>query len=200
MSAKQVSVFARLKSFIKRKASLQYKFDLQFYDKKWEGLKGIAEAGRYSIISGYIKYFTSGAHVLDLGCGEGILYERLSSTDFTHYVGVDFSRVAIDNATLLAKQNAQFVVGDLNDLHVGGRFDVIIYNESIYYLKDPLKAIEALRSQLNPGGIFIFSIVDKHGKEQTELWGKIGSILTLLDRTKVINAEGNSWTVQVYRG
>ena len=186
-------------SFIKRKTSQKYRFNLQYESSRWDGLKTLAELGRYSLIVGYARYFSTNGHILDLGCGEGILQEKFSATDYTHYTGVDFSDVAIANANKKGHVNTEYIVGDLNNLTVTGMYDVIIYNESINYLSHPKEAIKRLYHHLNPGGVFIISLVDKHGKEQTGLWEDINSVLVLQERSKVTNLEGNSWTVQVYK-
>ena len=199
MSQKQRSIIAQLRSFIKRKTSQQYRFDLQFASDRWASLKSLEDLGRYSIIVGYTKYFCKNARILDLGCGEGVLFEKFAPTDYAQYTGVDFSKVAIEHANAMAKDNVNFIVGDLNHLNIEGNYDVIIYNESINYLSKPDQAALAIAGQLNPGGIIIISLVDKYGNEQVALWEKLGKVLDILERTKVTNLEGNSWTIQVYK-
>jgi 2-polyprenyl-3-methyl-5-hydroxy-6-metoxy-1,4-benzoquinol methylase len=93
----------------------------------------------------------------------------------------------------------QFAVGNLDDLHVDGTFDVIIYNESLYYMRNPQQAIKALFKNLAPGGVFIVSMVDKHGKERIGLWTDLDEILTVVEKAKVSNMAGDSWTVRVYK-
>ncbi len=188
-----------LLKFIKRKTSQKYRFELQYEGKKWDGLRGIAELGRYSIIVGLAKTFCPNARVLDLGCGEGVLLEKFGTGDYAAYLGIDFSEVAIQNAQQIKNGKASFATGDLNKLEITGLFDVIIYNESLYYLRSPQDAVRALFKNLAPGGIFIISMVDKHGKEETGLWMQMDEIMALQDRTKVTNANGDSWTVQVYK-
>ncbi len=192
-------MFSQLRTFIKRKTSQQYKFDLQYARNQWDSMASLADLGRYSIIVGLVKYFCPGGRVLDLGCGEGILQEKFSPADYTHFTGVDFSRVAIDRASAKALPNTTYLVGDLNALDVPGVFDVIIYNESIYYMDDPEAAIKRLLPQLAPGGIIIISQVDKHGKEQTAMWDLLNPTLDLAARNKVTNAQGYSWTIHVYK-
>lgn len=189
----------KLISFIRRKTSQRFKFNQQFEHGVWDGLKDIAELSRYSIIVGYTQFHCKQPHILDLGCGEGILQERLKYIGYSSYLGIDFSDVAVANCKHLENHNTRFEVGDLNKLNVAGTYDVIIYNESIYYLSNPEAAIRALFAQLNDGGIFIFSIVDKHGSVQIRLWERINAILTLFDSTRVTNCQGHSWTIQVYR-
>ena len=186
-------------SFVKRKTSQKYRFNQQYTNNRWDQLRDLAELGRYSIIVGFSKYYAMGGTVLDLGCGEGILQEKYSPADYGHFTGVDFSEVAIENVKKKNIANTTWLVGDLNKLTIEGTYDVIIYNESLNYLPDPKQAVVKLFSNLAPDGVFIVSLVDKHGKEQTGLWQMLDSILAVQERSKVTNLEGNSWTVQVYK-
>lgn len=189
----------KITSFIKRKTSQQYRFNDQYTNGRWDQLRDLAELGRYSLIVGYTKYFANGGNIIDLGCGEGILQEKYNPTDYSHFTGVDFSDVAIENVKQRNIPNSTWLVGDLNKLTITGTYDAIIYNESLNYLSDPEEAVIKLFPQLSADGVFIISLVDKHGKEQRRLWDMLDSILQLVERNKVTNLEGNSWTVQVYR-
>jgi 2-polyprenyl-3-methyl-5-hydroxy-6-metoxy-1,4-benzoquinol methylase len=193
------NLFTLFISFIKRKTSQKYRFNQQYEQKKWEGMRDIADLGRYSVIVGYTKHFCKNPRILDLGCGEGILLEKFHATDYVSYVGVDFSEVAIASAKKLENDHVKFIVGDLNKLSVTGTFDVIIYNESLYYMSNPKDAVRALFSHLSRDGVFIFSMVDKHGKERTGLWSALDEILNVVEQTKVVNNAGDSWTVRVYK-
>ena len=185
--------------FLKRKTSQKNKFNQQFENKKWEGLHDVADLGRYSIIVGLTKYLCPNARILDLGCGEGILLEKFAASDYASYLGIDFSDVAIQNAAKLASDKARFMTGDLNKLEVTGQYDVVIYNESLYYLGNPQKAVQALLKNLAAGGVFIISMVDKHGKERENIWGELDEILELQEKIKVANLAGDSWTVRTYK-
>ena len=193
------SPFSSLTSFIKRKTSQKYRFNLQYTNKRWDGLSGLVEMSRYSIITGYAKYFCDGGRILDLGCGEGVLQQRFSEKDYSYYLGIDFSEIAIANAKKLETDKTHFIVGDLNKLSVEGNFDVIIYNESLYYLSNQTAAVRSLFKNLNPGGIFIISTVNKRGNENESFWSKLDGILELQDKTKTINNDVRSWTIQVYK-
>ena len=189
----------KLTSFIKRKTSQKYKFNLQFENNRWDDLRDPGELGRYSIIVGFTHFFCRKPRILDLGCGEGILQERFAPTDYTAYLGIDFSDVAIAKAGKLKNARTDFRVGDLNELKVEGIYDAIIYNESLNYLSKPQAVVQALFPHLSEGGVFIFSLVDKHGKEQTGLWQQLGEILDLQEASKVVNRKGHIWTIQVYK-
>ncbi len=192
-------MFSRLITFARRKLSRQYNFDLQYANHQWDDLHSLAELGRYSIIVGLAQHFAPNGAVLDLGCGEGVLQEKFGSAGYRYYTGVDFSHVALDRARAKGFANTTHMVANLNKLEIEGLFDVIIYNESIYYLDDPVAAISRLVPNLAPGGIFIISQVDKHGREDTAMWQLLEPLLEIKDRTKVTNVKSHSWTIHVYQ-
>lgn len=199
MHPQSASLLGKIGSFIKRKTSQKYNFNLQYEAKKWDGLSDLRELSRYSIITGFSRYFFTTPRILDLGCGEGVLQQKFTPADYSYFLGVDFSNVAIETAKKNADEKTEFVTGDLNKLQVSGLYDVIIYNESLYYLSHPKAAVAALFPHLSPGGIFIISMVDKNGKERENIWNDIGTLLDAQEKTKTINNAGDSWTVKVYK-
>ena len=199
MPQQSKSVIDKITSFIKRKTSLKYNFNLQYENKEWDSLRSLADLGRYSLIVGYVKFFFPNARILDLGCGEGILQERFTASDYASYLGVDISEVAIGSAKKNENAKTRFTVGDLDRLSVEGKFDAIIYNESMCYMKDPNTAVCSLFKNLNPGGIFIISNYNNHGKEPDSLWLKLAEILDLHERTRITNMAGDAWTLHVYK-
>ncbi len=199
MPAHNKSISARALSYIRRKFSQKHRFNLQYEHKQWDGLREVRDLGRYSLLAGYVKFFSPAARILDLGCGEGILQERLVPDGYSCYLGIDISDVAIMSAKKKTNEKTCFMVGDIGKLNVSGAFDVIIYNESIYYLHDPAASVASLFKNLAQGGIFIISCFNKHDKEHTTLWNTLAAILDLADRTTVTNISGDSWTVHVYK-
>lgn len=188
-------------SFIKRKTSAKYRFNLQYAEHQWAGLRALEDLPRYSIITGYIHFLYPGndARILDLGCADGLLQERLLPAGYKYYLGVDISDLAIENAR--DKQNAKtrFVAGDLDNLAVEGQYDIVVYNESIYYLKDPVAAVKAAFGNMSSGSFLIISCFNRNGKEHSNLWGRLSEILNMVDMTKVNNRNGDSWSIHVYK-
>ncbi|MCD6010575.1 MAG: putative methyltransferase [Flavipsychrobacter sp.] len=198
MAVNSSSVSAKIISFIKRKTSQQYRFNQQYSGTYWDGLRNIEDLGRYSVIVGYIRFFFKHARILDLGCGEGILRERLSPSDFAYYLGVDISDVAIANAQKNADAKTGFITGDIGKLDLDEPFDAIVYNESLYYLKNPKASVMSLFKNLSKDGIFIISSFNKHGKENVTMWNTLSEILVLKDRATITNAKGDWWTIHIY--
>lgn len=199
MASPQTSLVGKLKTFIRRKISPKYNFDIQYSNNKWDGLRELYELSRYSVITGYVRYFCNGGSIADLGCGEGVLQQRFTPSDYSNYLGIDFSDVAIVNAKKLEDNKTRFMVGDLNQLRLEGIFDAIISNESLYYLSNPVDAVRSLFQNLKPGGIFIISMVNKDGEENHPLWMKLDEHLQCIDKTITSNNGVRSWTIKVFK-
>jgi 2-polyprenyl-3-methyl-5-hydroxy-6-metoxy-1,4-benzoquinol methylase len=109
------------------------------------------EMGRYSLIAVLLrKYFknsnsTSPVRVLDVGCGTGLLLDYIPKK--YHYLGIDFSSKAIEEAnrkhqsrlTSSPHAHASFVQTSVENFteaaHSRGvKFDAIIFNEVLYYV------------------------------------------------------------------
>ncbi len=115
------------------------------------------EIGRYWTLIGYMDAFKRGGEYLDVGCGDGVLFERFKPLGYQRYVGIDISHVAIEKLRLHNDDRTNFTQAD-GDVHeAAGRFDVIIFNESLYYLRDPVRSLERYAQSLKPGGCIIVS-------------------------------------------
>ncbi len=101
-------------------------------------------------------------NVLDVGCGSGAHTIALTRKGFK-VVGIDLSREMISNAVKKACEagvKPRFLVGDIRKLTLKRKFDaaVAIYGVLSYFTgdKDLKAALDAIRSYLRRGGIFIF--------------------------------------------
>lgn len=124
-------------------------------------LNAIEEHTRYAVIAGFIKLLKPRAFVLDVGCAKGLLLENLDWTDYAKYVGIDISQMAIDEAAKIASRNHFFAQADAQTYKPAERFDVIVFNEVLYYFENPLREIERYENSLSGGGVFVTSLVEK---------------------------------------
>jgi SAM-dependent methyltransferase len=121
----------------------------------WARLRNVDELGRYAIIASLVDHFAPAGRVLDVGCADGILQERVR---YGQYVGIDVHADAIRHASRKADARTSFVVAD-GCAYVPDRpFDVIVWNESLYYAADPMAAVERYWEHLAPGGVIIVSM------------------------------------------
>jgi len=106
-------------------------------------------------------------HVLDLGCGTGLIAEYLSDRSGAHVTGLDYVPDAIRQACERTRAKADrlnFAVGDINALALPpAAYDVIVSIDTIYFSDDYAATIAALAAALRPGGRLAF--LYSHGRE-----------------------------------
>ena len=159
----------------------------------WDKLRDKAEIGRYAVVSGYCAHLEARS-VLDIGCGEGALAESLRGAGLEDYVGVDFSPVAIAKAQAKGLPNARFVVGDAHTHRPDRRFDVIVFNEVLYYLDRPQRAVSRLANWLEPNGLIIVSVF----RNETDwVWRKIEPVCACVDTVTITHGTGLTWDLRL---
>ncbi|GAA4417364.1 hypothetical protein GCM10023187_49690 [Nibrella viscosa] len=181
-----------LTSFLKRKILRinRDRWNYQYDKGLWDGLKALDELARFSVIVGYVKYLKPGQpEILEIGCGEGLLQQRLQEQNYGRYVGMDIADKAIEQAKAAADPKCTYLVGDMDKYEPEGTFDMIIFNEVIYYSKHPLKTLQRLATYLKPEGLLIVTINDH--KHSAELWDSIKGGFRLLDETRTITSKGS---------
>jgi SAM-dependent methyltransferase len=104
------------------------------------------------------KYARKG-RILDMGCGRGTLAYKLNPDSFESYLGVDVSPAAITMAQKRKSQKINFEIGDLQRYKCREKYDVIVFEESLYYV--PFFVGRLLRRYaqcLRPGGLFVVTV------------------------------------------
>ena len=105
--------------------------------------------------------------LLELGCGTGNTpLETLRSA----YTGIDISPVAISKARARNPYH-EFHVAAMEDYIPKQKYGVILFRESIYYVKRIDELLTRLQLYLAPGGVFIARICDRKRH-----WDVIGEI------------------------
>jgi len=96
--------------------------------------------------------------VLDVGCAGGSLVQALPT--FRQYLGTDISQVAVNTAKQFCSPTVTFRVTDLDRFDLSQKWDVIVFNEVLYYLSVDDAATEFARymAALSPDGCAIVSM------------------------------------------
>jgi 2-polyprenyl-3-methyl-5-hydroxy-6-metoxy-1,4-benzoquinol methylase len=140
----------------------------QHSSSMWKYLAGLEQVPRYAMIEGWRHRLKPSGRVLDLGCGEGVLLQQISPSAKVNYLGVDLSQVAIDAAKSKIRDSSieRFVCADLTtfDASVGSAFDVIVFNEVLCYVSDPVATINRYRTVLARDGLVIVSVFHENWK------------------------------------
>ncbi len=97
-----------------------------------------------------------GEHLLDLGCGAGVIAEYVSDQTGVSATGLDYAAPAIDEAnqrTTDKRSRLTFVQGDMNTLDLSPRsLDAVISLDTLYWVVDLDETLSKLAAALRPGG------------------------------------------------
>ncbi len=96
----------------------------------------------------------------ELGCGDGKLINDIASR-YPHLekiVGVD-----LYNKPVRLDPRVAFVKEDLEDLHLQGKFDLVIINHVFEHIKDPLGLALRVKGILSAGGRLLIVVPNRRG-------------------------------------
>lgn len=137
-------------------------WEQQFRQGSWDFLKSLQEIPRYCVLCSYMKHLGRSISLLDVGCGEGLLLKFCEREWLVSYSGLDISQTALDKIKTLLPGD-RLICSALEEFSTDEKFDVILFNEVLYYIHDPETHLNKFCNYLNPGGIFIISTYKKSG-------------------------------------
>ena len=164
--------------------------------EQWRRLEELHEMAHYAVIAGYLKRLIPGGNVLDVGCGQGILARDIEPF-VGRYLGIDRDEPSIGAARQIGLGNAEFEIADAQHFSPSGMFDAIVFNESLYYLKDPLAILRRYSRTLMPDGVLIVSTVAS--RRALPLIQALRTACELIDETIVLNHLGVVWVILALR-
>ena len=174
-------------------------WEAQYAAGKWDFLAELSELSRFSILAGYICHLKPGGAVLDVGCGQGALLRRLPSDSYSRYVGIDLSASAISVARKQQNERSAFLAADCENYSPEGRFDVIVFNEVLCCLHDPLQTVERYVRSLNPGGLVLVSLCSAARGSATVLW-RLRQVYATVDEVRLTHSGRNvTWVCAALR-
>lgn len=166
---------------------------------EWDYLRNLTELSRFSVVAGYCHYFHPEGKILEIGCGEGILQERLCSSNYKRFVGVDISDEAIRRASQQQDEKTVFVREDAALYIPDDQFDIIVFNESLEYFSDPLGTVKRYADFLDPRGILIVSMYVGIDTVRTKrIWRQLEAVYSPRAETTVSTQPGYTWIIKVY--
>ena len=174
------------------------RWDREYRAQDWQYLDSLFELPRYSLISGYAQHFRPGGTLLDLGCGEGILARHMQQVGGGPYLGVDISAVAIDRARARGSHGCSFVCADIAAFVPDRRYDIIVFNEVLYYLSDAPAVMRRYEDFMAPGGVLIVCMFAD--ARTLENWRTLERAYRFDDETTACNVQsGQRWSCRVVR-
>lgn len=137
---------------------------------------------------GYItsRATISGARVLDVGCGGGILTEALAKAGATT-TGIDMAPKPLQVAKLHRHESELEIDYQQSTIEAyaadhAGEFDVITCLEMLEHVPSPDSVIEACRTLLKPGGQLFLSTINRNPKAYAMMVLGAEYVLNMLPR------------------
>jgi 2-polyprenyl-3-methyl-5-hydroxy-6-metoxy-1,4-benzoquinol methylase len=174
-------------------------WDAQYAAGRWDFLAQLSELSRFSVLAGYMWHLKPGGAVLDVGCGQGVLQRRLTSSCYSRYVGIDVSGSAIALAREQQDERSTFLAADCEDYFPAEQFDVIVFNEVLCCLRDPLRTVQRYSQSLSPGGLLLVSMCTAARGSATILW-RLKRAYTTVDEVRLAHSGRRvAWMCAAFR-
>jgi trans-aconitate methyltransferase len=109
-----------------------------------------------------IRHYLRNGDLLILGCGEASVLDGLDASAIHSALGIDLSREAIRRAGRHASRNVTFQVADMERFDCPRSYDVILFSESLYYVRTSrqIPLLKRLSLKLKPGGAFVVTLAE----------------------------------------
>jgi len=103
-----------------------------------------------------LRRYSADSNVLDVGCGQALLRSWLP--DAARYLGIEPSALAVRDA-YDRDPSVKIMLSCAEDyIAPGERFDSVVFNEMLYYSRDPIRLLQQYSTLLSPHGVVLCSI------------------------------------------
>jgi SAM-dependent methyltransferase len=170
-------------------------WESEYREGRWSYLASADETPRYVRLVELLTRFAPNGAVLDIGCGEGLLRDRLGPNGYRRFVGVDLSEEAVRTARAAGDPRAEFVVTPGETYTPTERFDAVVFNECLYYFDDPIAVVERYREFLADGGVILVSMF--RARRSSAIQRLLRAALPVLDEGAV-SSERGTWMVTAF--
>ena len=169
----------------------------EYSEGAWDRLSDLDEMGRYWIAVGYCATKFDRPAVLDVGCGTGLMEEKLRLLPYSSYLGIDFSLPALVQLRRRLGQGQRLVCADLLSFAVREKFDVIAFMEVFESSTPAAQILIRYRDYLQPNGRMIVSLFDGADKTASAgFWKDLSETFRIEDMVQLENVPTKkSWKV-----
>ncbi|OHC88891.1 MAG: hypothetical protein A2546_07255, partial [Sphingobacteriia bacterium RIFOXYD2_FULL_35_12] len=176
------------------------KWEKEFSAGKWDYLDSTpSERARSAIIGMYCQHFFPKGKILDVGCGLGTTTDFLIGSQKKQYLGLDISEEALKKALI---KKVKFKNTDFANFKSVTKFEIIIFNEVLYYMNEA----DALKQALNilaKNGIVIISLYRmKNKRYDQKIWKasrKLFRSVEAIEITSTVKKQLVTWRVEVLK-
>jgi 2-polyprenyl-3-methyl-5-hydroxy-6-metoxy-1,4-benzoquinol methylase len=137
------------------------------------------------LVSGLTDRLAKGIRVLDLGCGQGRIVNRLAGLyPRSSFVGMDLSAEAIgmakDDAVRNDHANCEFIAVDLSNFDERAEpesFDLVTTFDAVHDQAKPLNVLRGIQRTLKPNGIYLMQDISGTSHVDKDIAHPIGTFL-----------------------
>lgn len=172
-------------------------FDREYASGHWDLLFSPGELPRNAALVARCLAVAAHPAVLDIGCGSGRLAQLLTPHGLKRYLGLDLSTEGLARARALGLAGCEFTVGDFETWRPpsGETFDVIVFNESIGYARDPGATVAAFAPFVRPGGVLLISYF--RSGNYAAIWRRLAACFPTLHAETVSTDPDHVWDIRV---
>lgn len=167
-------------------------WDTQYRNGHWDYLSQTGNSGGLLTVFGYCQIMQP-TTILDVGCGEGLLAEKLKVLSYEKFLGIDISSEAVAKARRVrGDYRTHFEVCAAQAFNSEQKFDIIIFNQCLYYMQDPVEIVKQYSRFLDPSGRMIVSLY--HSGRNRMIWSLLSTEVIVEDVITVIQPSGRTTT------
>ncbi|MEM6490404.1 MAG: class I SAM-dependent methyltransferase [Pseudomonadota bacterium] len=189
-------------------------WDAEYAAGVLDRLDRLGETARLGVVAGYAARIAAGGALLDAGAGPAVLAPLLSGPLApARYLGFDLSPLAAERgaarlATLAGgPAEAHMVCAGIEDFDPdGGLFDLIVFNEVLFFVDDAAAQLARYRDFLAPDGAVLISLhLPKRAESGAHakfaaLMAAVDADWTTLDEVALDGlSTGNHWRLRLAR-
>lgn len=178
------------------------KWDREYRDGVYDRLASSDQRHHHRLLAAMIADRWPNPRVLEIGAGEGVLFEAFRPHAPARYVGVDFSAPAVEKG--LERLSAERAAGQVDLLLGDGRafrtdetFDVVVFSECIEHLGEVEDLVSHYTPNLRPDGAV--GLTMWLALKPLRLWHRLKALGRVLDEAVVNTPWGGGWLVSVVR-
>ena len=154
--------------------------------------------GRYGALVALIMRYGGDGPLLDAGCGDGILAEKIRQVSDAEIHGIDYADSAVKMAVGRSIEGARFEQADFREFTTATKFSAVIFNEALYYVDDSVGTLKAFAAHLADDGVLIVSMFETLVTRR--IWRMIGRHFEQLHGVRVEDEEsGRAWKIRILK-